>query len=310
MPVAPLRSPALRRAAGRRLLAASALLAAAALAGCEVTINAGDGGGDEPTPAPVAAGSRSFAERADAVCTDHARRVRAIGDRLGLPQSLEQQARYDRERAAASAAQLAALERLVPSAANRAAYAAWLDNHRAYVRTYEQGAAAAAAGDQAAHAELSRERLALGTEQVQAARALEMAACSRTLPADATAEVRDLVARVLTGEDPVTSCEQEVTQAFIDSNAGGSLLACEEVLTGLQRDGATVSFQGFSGVDEVLASAKVRFSTQRGKQPKALTYDLIYVEGRVPGWRIDSAFEPPATTQPSAPPSSSSGATS
>lgn len=288
---------------------AAALSLATMLGACEVTINAGDGD-DGPAPAPPSApaGSRSFAERADAVCVDHARDVAAIGARLGLPQGLAQQATYDRERARASAQQLAALARIVPPADARAAYDELLANHRAYVRAYEAGAAAAAAGDQAAFERASRERLAIGTEQLRLAQSLQLRACSRTLPPAAVAEVRDLVARVLTGADPRRSCELEVTQAFIDSNIGGSLAACETELAALAQDGATVSFIGFSGVDDVIASARVRFSTQRGKAPKVLTYDLIHGDGRRGGWRIDSAYEPPPSAGTSRP--SQAGVTS
>lgn len=290
----------------RALLVAALATIAAATGGCEVNVSTGDSGDDAEPKAPVAAGSRTFAERADAICTEHASRVRAIGNRLGIPKQPDQYAAYDRERTTAAANQLDALERLVPPADQKQAYAGWLENHRAYVRTFEQGVAAAQARDEQAYKRHSQERFALGSKQLAVAKEFGMQACSRTLPSDAEAEVRELVTRVLTGQDPKQSCQSEVTRAFIESNAGGSISECEVVLSELARDGATVTFTGFSGVDEVLASAKVRFSTRQGKAPKALTYDLIYEEGRVPGWRLDSAFDP-QTVQPSSPAAGASG---
>ncbi len=118
-----------------------------------------------------------------------------------------------------------------------------------------------------------------------------------------------VVERVLLGQDPDGSCANDITEQFLETNLTGTRKGCEEVLRGLRSDGATVTFQrsvgvdGVTGVDKVVASANVTFSTERGKPGKSLVYDLIWDESR---WRIDSAFDRSAVAADSASGSGSS----
>ncbi len=244
------------------------------------------------SPTSGGAATSSFARDADEICADHARSVEAIGARLGVPSELgsDQQA-YDRARAQASAAQLRELERLSPPSADAAQFAALLSNHREYASLYEQAVPVADGSDAARYRELTSQRLRLGQAQVELSADLGLQACSRTLPPEVAEEVRTVVERVFTGADPEGSCERDVTPAFIDSNLSGSLTACREILEGLATDGATVEFVRFNGVDEVVASAVVRFSTEQGKPPRDLTYDLTW-NARGNQWRLNSAFDP------------------
>lgn len=251
-----------------------------------------------PSPGAPPADPTRFLGTVDAVCIQHARDVRDLTRELGAPEAFADRAPHDARRAQTVRDQADRLQALHPPPSLRERFLPFLDAATAYADAFEASARAAAAGDEAAWQPTVRAHLDRGGALIAAAVELGLRACSRRPSASVAAAVRSTTERVLLGRDPARSCARDVTRAFLRSNLSGSRRSCLEVLRGLTADGATVTFveeagvRGVTGVDGVIASANVRFSTRRGRPAKRLVYDLVREDGR---WLLDSAFEPPTT---------------
>lgn len=266
----------------RRLLAAIAAGLALAVSAC--------GEEDEPADAVPPRSAADYRAAADAACVTFARE----NDRLvrgSTPENLTQQAALDTALARAADAQTRALDALAAPADLARTHDALVANHRENADAYRAAAGEAQAGDADGHAAATRRRAEIGNEQLRISRELGLQDCARVLPEDTRTRVEEVTRRVLLGTDPARSCDEDVTAAFLQSNLSGTRAACREVLRGLRDDGATVDVESITGVDRVIASANVRFSTEGGKPAKALTYDLVWEDG---AWRLQSAFDPGA----------------
>lgn len=267
-----------------RLVLCTFAAAALAVGGC--------GADEEPADDVPPRSAADYRTAADTACTAFAR----TNDELvrdGAPQTLDEQERLDTALAEAADTQAAAFAALSAPADLQADHEALVANHRENADAYRTAAQAAGDGDADGHREATQARNDVGTEQLRLSRELGLEACARVLPTVARGDVQTVTRRVLLGEAPDRSCDEDVTEAFLASNLSGTREACVEILEGLRADGATIDISSITGVDGVIASANVAFSTERGKEPRTLTYDLVW-DKDASAWKLNSAFDPEA----------------
>lgn len=261
----------------------------AALGAAVMAASACGGGDDDSADATPPRSAAEYRAAADAACAAFARTNDELV-RAGTPQTLDEQERLDTALAEAADTQAETFAALAAPANLQSDHEALVANHRENADAYRRAAAAAGQNDADAHAAATEARAEVGNEQLRLSRALGLEACARVLPAAARGDVQAVTRRVLLGESPEQSCDGDVTEAFIASNLSGTREACIGILEGLRDDGATVDISSITGVDGVIASANVAFSTERGKTPRTLTYDLVWDED-ASAWKINSAFD-------------------
>lgn len=266
-------------------LATLLVLSAALLAAC-----GSDESGDGTTSGPGAGAGgdvEAFLAAVDATCVEHAVAVNELSERLGVPQGFKDAAAYDQARADAAAEQADAAVAIDPPPDLAAEYELLAASYQDYAAAYQENADLAKAGEEAAWEASTEARRELGNEQLELAEGLGLQACARMLSAVQETAVMEVTERVLTGSSPVRSCEEDITAAY--QQLLGGRRGCVRELFALREEGVAPEFLFFTGVDGVLASANVNYTSTADAAPKYLIYDFVWDEAGE-RWLMDSSF--------------------